>query len=50
MAPGEKEAEEPSAFLQQEGEAVDAYVRRMFERVYGHDIDRVLRMEVRLQA
>lgn len=47
---GEKEGEEPSAFLQQEGEAADVYARRIFERVYGHDIDRVLRMEVRLQA
>lgn len=50
VAAGEKEAKEPSAFLQQEGEAADVYARRIFERVYGHDIDRVLRMEVRLQA
>lgn len=50
VAAGEKEAEEPSAFLQQEGEAADAYALRILERVYGHDIDRVLRMEVRLQA
>lgn len=45
-----KEAEDPSAFLQQEGEAADVYARRIFERVYGHDIERVLRMEVRLHA
>ena len=47
---GKKEAEDPSAFLRQEGEAADVYARRIFERVYGHDIERVLRMEVRLQA
>ena len=47
---GEKEAEDPSAFLRQEGEAADVYACRIFERVYGHDIERVLRMEVRLQA
>ena len=46
----QKEAEDPSAFLRQEGEAADVYARRIFERVYGHDIERVLRMEVRLQA
>ncbi len=44
----QKEAEDPSAFLRQEGEAAEAYARRIFERVYGHDIERVLRMEVRL--
>ena len=49
-APEGKEAEDPSAFLQQEGEAADVYARRIFERVYGHDIERVLRMEVRLHA
>ena len=49
-AAGEKEAEDPSAFLRQEGEAADVYASRIFERVYGHDIERVLRMEVRLQA
>lgn len=42
----QKEAEDPSAFLRQEGETADAYARRIFERVYGHDIERVLRMEV----
>ena len=48
-APGSadaKEAEDPSAFLRQEGEAADVYARRIFERVYGHDIERVLQMEV----
>ena len=49
-AAGEKEAEDPSAFLRQQGEAADVYASRIFERVYGHDIERVLRMEVRLQA
>lgn len=44
----QKEAEDPSAFLRQEGEAADAYASRIFERVYGHDIERVLRMEVRI--
>ena len=42
----QKEAEDPSAFLRQEGEAAEAYASRIFERVYGHDIERVLRMEV----
>ena len=41
-----KETEDPSAFLRKEGEAADVYARRIFERVYGHDIERVLRMEV----
>ena len=40
-------AEDHSAFLRQDGESADAYARRIFERVYGHDIERVLRMEVR---
>ncbi len=42
----QKEVEDPSAFLRQDGEAADVYARRIFERVYGHDIERVLRMEV----
>ncbi len=42
----QKEAEDPSAFLRQEGEAAETYASRIFERVYGHDIERVLRMEV----
>ena len=42
----QKETEDPSAFLRQEGEAAEAYASRIFERVYGHDIERVLRMEV----
>lgn len=41
-----KETEDPSAFLRKEGEAADVYARRIFERVYGHDIERVLQMEV----
>lgn len=45
-----QEADDPSAFLQQAGEAADAYACRIFDRVYGHDIERVLRMEVRLRA
>ncbi|DBA95757.1 hypothetical protein WJX77_000574 [Trebouxia sp. C0004] len=41
----QKEAEDPSAFLRQDGETAEAYACRIFERVYGHDIERVLRME-----
>ena len=44
----EKEAEDPSVFLRGEGEAADGYACRIFERVFGHDIERVLRMEVSL--
>lgn len=40
-----KEAEDPSVFLRGEGEAADGYACRIFERVFGHDIERVLRME-----
>ncbi|KAL3140467.1 hypothetical protein ABBQ38_004726 [Trebouxia sp. C0009 RCD-2024] len=50
QAAGEQEAEDPSAFLQQAGEAPDAYAHRIFDRVYGHDIERVLRMEDLWQA
>lgn len=45
-----QEADDPSAFLQQAGEAADAYACRIFDRVYGHDIERVLRMEDLWQA
>lgn len=38
-------SKDPSAFLRQEGEDANVYARRIFERVYGHDIERVLRME-----
>lgn len=43
---GAAEAEEASSFAQRDGEAADAYARRIFERVFGHDIERVLSMEV----
>lgn len=46
----QREAEDPSAFLRQDGEAADPYARRIFERVYGHDIERVLRMEASLTS
>ena len=39
-------AEDVSSFARKEGEAADAYARRIFERVFGHDIERVLRMDV----
>lgn len=43
---GAETSEDISSFARKEGEAVDAYARRIFERVYGHDIERVLRMDV----
>ena len=43
---GEAPAEDVSSFARKEGEAADAYARRIFERVFGHDIERVLRMDV----
>lgn len=39
-------AEDISSFARKEGEAADAYARRIFDRVFGHDIERVLRMGV----
>lgn len=43
---GGAEADDMSTFVRKEGEAAAAYARRIFERVYGHDIERVLRMDV----
>ena len=44
---GAAEADEGSSFARKDGEAANAYARRIFERVFGHDIERVLRMEVK---
>lgn len=41
-------AEAASFFQQRDGEAPLAYAVRVFERVYRHDIEKVLSMEVRL--
>lgn len=44
---GEEAREEgPSAFLQRDGESVEAYAARIFERVFTDDIENVLTMEV----
>lgn len=41
------EAAEAASFFQlREGEAPLSYAMRVFERVYGHDIQKVLSMEV----
>ena len=47
---GAAPTEDVSSFARYEGEAADAYARRIFERVFGHDIERVLRMDVSAPA
>ena len=44
-AAGEKD--DPSFFLRGEGEGAEAYARRVFQRVFCDDIQRILRMDVR---
>jgi hypothetical protein len=51
QADGQTEAaatEEASFFLRRDGEQAAAYAARVFQRVFCDDIDRVLRMEVRV--
>lgn len=42
------EKDDPSDFLQRNGESAETYARRIFERVFCRDIEKVLSMEVRL--
>lgn len=44
------QVDDPSFFLRQEGEEAVPYARRIFERVFCSDIERVLRMDVRLHV
>lgn len=40
------QSDDPSFFLRREGEAAVPYARRVFERVFCSDIERVLKMDV----
>ena len=40
-------AEDASFFLRRDGEGSGTYARRIFQRVFTADIERVIRMEVR---
>lgn len=46
-AEGEAPAEDVSSFTRAEGESAADYARRIFDRVFRHDIENVLSMEVR---